>query len=96
MTEPMTAAQLITLLEDCDPDTEIRIAHQPAWPLQCALAGIATDEDLDTPPDVEPDSGSADCLDGGDRPVLWLVAGDHPDGDTPYAPERLWQVARRG
>jgi hypothetical protein len=39
---------LIALLEDCDPDAQVRLAHQPTWPLQFTLAGIiTTTDDLD-------------------------------------------------
>lgn len=43
----MTAQDLTDLLEDLDPDTEIRLAHQPAWPLECSLRPevVAGDED---------------------------------------------------
>lgn len=33
----MTAAELIELLEDLDPDTEIRVATQPSWPMEYTL-----------------------------------------------------------
>ena len=34
----MTAAALIELLEDLDPETEIRIAHQPSWPFEYSIS----------------------------------------------------------
>jgi hypothetical protein len=37
----MTVAELIELLEDCDPEAEVRLATQPHYPLAYHLAGIA-------------------------------------------------------
>jgi hypothetical protein len=55
----VTVTDLIQHLESCDPDAEVRLAHQPAWPL-----GYAIDP---TTPTVEVD------LDGG--PVVYLAEG---------------------
>jgi hypothetical protein len=89
MDENLTVAELIALLEDCDPDAQVRLAHQPAWPLQFTLAGLATTDDLDATPGAEDEAGR-------DGPaVVWLVPGEPPAGVTPYAPEQLWEHARR-
>jgi hypothetical protein len=80
----MTVQMLIELLAECEPDTEVRLAYQPNWPLQAAVAGIATTDDLGTQPDDVPPIGE----------VVWLVAGDEP-ADSPYAPTRLWDLAHR-
>ncbi len=99
MDENLTVADLLSQLEDCDPDAEVRLAHQPEWPLQFTLDGIATEQDLDE--ESRPDHGSPGTTAAPDtdtRPeaaVVWLVAGGHPAGDSPYAPARLWQHARR-
>ena len=35
----MTAQELIDILEDADPETEIRLAIQPAWPFEHRVSG---------------------------------------------------------
>jgi hypothetical protein len=56
----MTVEQLLEELEGCDPDAEVRIAQQPAWPFEYALdtAQAVVTVDLD---------------DG--QPVVYLVEG---------------------
>jgi hypothetical protein len=101
--ENLTVVELITLLEDCDPDAQVRLAHQPAWPLQFTLAGIATTDDLrkahanPTIPGTGPDTNdrTEDGTGRDGQAVVWLVPGDPPAGATPYAPEQLWEHARR-
>lgn len=34
----MTAADLIEILEDLDPSTEVRLAMQPSWPFEYSIA----------------------------------------------------------
>jgi hypothetical protein len=56
----MTVEQLLEELEGCDPDAEVRIAQQPAWPFEYALdhnQAVVT---------VELDPG---------QPVVYLVEG---------------------
>jgi hypothetical protein len=45
----VTVTDLIQELEGCDPDAEVRIAQQPAWPLEYAIdpANPAVEVDLD-------------------------------------------------
>jgi hypothetical protein len=94
----MTVAELIRLLEDCDPAAEVRLAHQPHWPLQYTLTGLTTSTDLPQPhPDTEADEEPQTRPDDPDEDlvVVWLLPGDHPEGDRPYAPQQLWHLARR-
>jgi hypothetical protein len=79
----MTVEELIALLEDCDPDAEVRLAHQPSWPLAFELRGVAV------PDDAGYEGDEADAPAPG---VVWLVEGGHPDG-SPYAPGYLWDIA---
>ena len=37
----MTIAELMEALQGCDPDAEVRLAHQPSWPLEYALREVA-------------------------------------------------------
>ena len=42
----MTVQQLLDLLEDKDPDAEVRIMMQESWPFECAIDGVAVREDF--------------------------------------------------
>jgi hypothetical protein len=35
----MTVAELLSILEDLDPETEVRLAIQPSWPMQHYVQG---------------------------------------------------------
>ena len=37
----LTARQLIEYLQQLDPETEIRAAYQPTWPLEARITGLA-------------------------------------------------------
>lgn len=40
----MTVEELIEMLEQFDPEAEVRIASQPSWPMEYELSGVdATD-----------------------------------------------------
>jgi len=41
----ITVQELLDLLEDCNPDAEVRLAHQPGWPLAHQLHGVVPDDD---------------------------------------------------
>src|SRR5690606_34532173 len=43
---------LLELLEDVDPDTPVRIAHQPSWPLALTVSAVRAPGD-DFPEEVE-------------------------------------------
>lgn len=46
----MTVNELIDLLSDMNPTAEVRIAHQPSWPLQFRMGDvIETADDDETP-----------------------------------------------
>ncbi|MCL4240059.1 MAG: hypothetical protein KJ048_01800 [Dehalococcoidia bacterium] len=38
----MTVSELMALLEDCDPEAEVRIIDQEGWPFECAIRGVVT------------------------------------------------------
>ena len=42
----MNVSRLIELLQECDPDAEVRIMMQESWPFECAIDGIATREEM--------------------------------------------------
>lgn len=43
----MNARDLIELLQDLDPDTEIRVAHQPHYPFEYSIESMVTIGDTD-------------------------------------------------
>lgn len=42
----MTVQELIDMLQDCDPDAEVRIMMQESWPFECSVFGLTTREEL--------------------------------------------------
>ena len=40
----MTVNELIELLQECDPEAEVRIMSQESWPFENAIAGVAIRE----------------------------------------------------
>jgi len=77
----MTVAELISLLEDQDPDAEVMLAHQPSWPLREVVQDVRVATDDDVVGDDEDDEEDT---------TVYLVAGGHPYEGTPYAPRNLW------
>lgn len=63
----MQVADLLEILEDLDPDTEIRIASQPQWPFEYSLADA-----VEVYPDDDPDN---DTVFAEGESVLYLVEG---------------------
>ena len=79
----MNVRELIERLEDLDPEATVLLAHQPSWPLQFNLQGVASSFDLACyAEDEEYDDTES---------VVYLAEGDHPD--HPYAPSAVWEVA---
>lgn len=77
-------ARLSEIAED-HPDAEVLLAHQPSWPLQFTIAGVATSDEIseDEDDDDEPQE---------ERPlVVYICEGSHPD--HPYAPRDVWDAA---
>ena len=91
MNDEITVGELRGLLEEQPEDAIVRVVHQPAWPLQEVLGGIAWGPDiLGREPEDEPPE------DDDVMPVLYLVANGHPARDTPYGPRGAWDAMRRG
>ena len=88
----MNVSELIERLHDCDPEAEVLLAHQPSWPLQFTLRGVAASEDIAGASECE-EHGYYDCSDCADigETVVYLVEGSHPD--HPYAPRAAFEVA---
>ena len=97
----MNVTQMIELLEDCDPEAEVWLAHQPSWPLQFTVRGVY--DPAATPPEcsehgiayVPAECGECDELTDTrhqvNGPVVYIVEGDHPNGSSPYAPKEAWE-----
>lgn len=77
----MTVQELLELLEDAEPNAEVRLATQPNYPLAFDLAGVTMSEDVDAPGDTW------------DGPVVWLCQGE--PSDSPYGvPRGVWDNPR--
>lgn len=59
-------------------DSELRIAHQPHWPLQEYVEGVWFDDEVVE--DFQETDGSGD-------PPLFYIASGGQDHDSPYAPK---------
>lgn len=88
----MKVHQLIALLEDCDPEAEIRIMSQPSWPFEYAIRGIAIreefaerDEDEDDPSHLE------DWSDGVAANDVFIVEG----AQERYGDKAAWDAVIR-
>lgn len=88
----MNVQDLIERLSELDPEAPILLAHQPSWPLQFTLRGVATSQDIANGSECE-EHGHYDCdkCAAVEEPVVYLVEGNHPD--HPYAPRAAWEVA---
>lgn len=87
----MTVQELIDRLSEMDPGATVLMAHQPSWPLQFELRGIASGEDIAGETRCE-DHQSYGCPLCDALLVVYLVEGSHPA--HPYAPRAAWEVAR--
>lgn len=67
-----TVGDLITALENYDPDTPIRWASQPRWPFEYTLGQVA----------MTPDDAEGDGTEPTDDPVVWIGEG-HQVGYLP-------------
>jgi hypothetical protein len=100
----MTVQELIDLLRECDPDAVVTIIHQPSYPFEYSLQGIAIRADFaradaDT---LDPDERAQ--LDDDDYGTHTLAWGEHPKRGTDvvlvegeqlsYASRAAWDAAR--
>ena len=78
----MKVSELIELLEQCDPDKEIRLATQPNYPLAFSLGGVYDPESAEPWDEDEP-------ADKGDTSLVWLLEGTQ--SRDPYSvPRDAW------
>ncbi len=83
----MTVGEMKELLEDMDDEMEVRIAHQPSWPLQYTVGDVidAPIFDLDDLED-DPENDEVIVPDDCER-VAYIVEGSqhHEDPYLPYS-----------
>jgi hypothetical protein len=83
----LTVNELIERLQEVaeggSGDRELRLAFQPSWPLQFTIGGVAE------PEDASPDEDQVDAAS-----VIYIVEGNHPSNDSPYAPAWAFETAR--
>ena len=80
----MKVKDLLKLLEDADPEAEVRIAVQPSYPLQHRAVGFTSTEDLSVE-DVERYAGETEAG------AVWILASEgHPDEGIPYGAREWW------
>lgn len=76
----MTVGELIELLRAYDPETDVRIAHQPQWPFGYAISGVVSDADVRALQDRN--------WRASDEPRVWLVEGALDDA----IPDTVWRA----
>jgi hypothetical protein len=84
----MIVHELIELLAEVkDQDAEVRIGHQPTYPLQFEITGIAVPaEDM---------VGEQVLDEDGEIPqAVYILDDEHPEGENPYIPKVLWETGR--
>jgi hypothetical protein len=101
----MNVSDLISYLEQQDPEAEVQIAAQPSWPLAFTVSNVVSDYaileaqsrsgtgDFEEVPEEEREEALSQW--GAElersRRVVWLATGDHPK-DQPYAPKEAWDT----
>ncbi len=79
----MTVRELIELLEDYDETMEVRIAHQPNYPLESSIAGVASAREAVEAADPEADENSVEIPN-----VVYIAEGRQ----LGYGDRRIWEV----
>lgn len=51
----MKVHELISILQNCDPDAEVVLAEQPTYPMEHKLVGVSVREDFTDAPFVDED-----------------------------------------
>jgi hypothetical protein len=108
MARKVTVGDLRVALENYGSDVEVRIMHQPSYPLQEVIGGLydasGAEEcaECDLPRDAEDhDRKSADFshdfenVSGSDENVVYIVADGHPNSGSPYGDKQAWEAMER-
>ena len=85
----MTVRELISQLEGCDPDAEVRIATQPGWPLAFYVERVTELRGHLTEDEAYDEETGFDTSHEDER-VVWLAASHGNCHDHPYAPKEAW------
>ena len=97
----MTVSELIQLLQDRDPDADVRIMSQEGWPFECAIDGVAVRDDFDGEEcdcdhrSTEPHEEGCPAAENGDYEAgltgkdVFIVEGSQER----YGDKSAWQVA---
>lgn len=95
----MTLQELRDVLDELiergqDPESRVLIVHQPGYPIQEDIRGVATAQGCD---EARCEDGKDDNKDdSGDAPALvYVVAGGQPRDISPYGPRRAWEACGR-
>lgn len=93
----MTVQELIRLLEDANPKSEVRLGFQPSWPLEYSIEGIVSSDEYSSEHECDEDCTSGEegeecpyLLEEPDFPpegVVWVVE----DTQLGYAPEFIFR-----
>jgi hypothetical protein len=86
----MTVEDLMTILEDMDPEAEVVMVFQRNWPLEYSLGGVALRSDIDGEDDGDAPARQRRPEEGAPNDVI-LVEGSHQR----YGNRDAWEVARR-
>ncbi len=85
----MTAQQLMNMLEDLDPDTEVRFASQPHWPFEYDIVGVVLASELRR--EEGGDVGYRPPFSDPNADVLYLIEGSQ----LGYFTKQAWDCYRR-
>jgi hypothetical protein len=108
MSRQVTVGDLIESLENYGRDVEVRIMHQPSYPLQEVIGGVydasGAEEcaECELPRDAEDHDRKSDDfshdfenVSGSDANVVYIVADGHPSKGSPYGDRRAWEAMER-
>jgi hypothetical protein len=97
----VTVAELVELLEQYDPGTEVRLMEQPSWPFEYSIGGTWAPRTCPTCHGMaDPDHDPAECEvcradafepAGGTGRVVYLVEGQQ----LAYGTKRAWDEVGR-
>lgn len=83
----MTVKELMTILEDMDPDANVYLGHQPSWPFEYSIAGVAIRETFEDEEDM-----GATVTDEPHEPTDVLIVEGR---QLCYGNRAMWDAARR-
>ena len=81
MRNTMTVGELISLLEDFDPDSPVKLAMQPGWPMEYTLRDVISvnlkEQDPEDPMDDEDEIDTVYLVEGEQTGYLPGVVSGH-------------------